>query len=284
MAASPITLYGSGQAAPRRLRLARGRRVFWGGPGKGAVAIYLLYLDEFGHPGPYVPRSKRYSHHPLFGFAGFAVPAEDMRDFDRVFLRFKQRFYSNEIKRANVRSERYEPKELRSRRDIRFAQRVMQLVGDCAGAVFAHGCVTRSSPQNHSYKGLYTSLVQASLRSFEKFLREGPGQGITRGVIIMDRRTETQNVRVLEAAQTHIFSGEMFRRGNVGIVETPLLVPSHWYHGVQAAHVIGQAVGKIYWRRKLGKQKYAKYERHLGSSLKAQTHTIGGWHSVYVRS
>lgn len=251
--------------------------------------MYLLYLDEFGHPGPYIPSDRRYRHHPLFGFAGFVVEGSRWRDFDRSFLRLKGTYYANEIETARtlggIRPERYEPKKLRSRRDIRFVADVMGLVGRCGGCVFAYGCVKHGSdPSKHSYTGLYNSHVQGALRQFEKFLRDSAGRTRGRGVVIMDRRTETQNERVLESAQSHLFSSPVFRRGDVRVIETPLLVPSEWYHGVQAADVIGRAVARIYWHRKLGNPKLERYDDRLGPVLKAHTHSIGGWHSVYVRS
>lgn len=250
--------------------------------------MYLLYLDEFGHPGPYVRGNARYCQHPLFGFAGFAVPGEKSRDFDRRFLRLKSTYYDNEIKRAltlrGLRPERFEPKQLKSRRDIRFAADVMGLAGSCAGCLFAYGTVKHSTPANHSYDGLYNNLMQWTIRQFEKYLRDRVGRRAGRGVIIMDRRTEAQNRRVLESAQSLLFSDPTFRQEHVRVVETPLLVPSEWYHGVQAAHVIGQSIGKVYWARKLGKAKYRKFDNKLGWVIRQHTHTIGGWHSVHVRS
>lgn len=250
--------------------------------------MYLLYLDEFGHPGPYVPTDKRYQHHPLFGFAGFAIPGDRWRDFDRSYLRLKCRLYKKEIARAQVlqgiRAERFEPKQLKDRRDVRFVSLVMDLVGKNNGCVFAHGCLKKSTPKTHSYEGLYNSLMQAVLRSFEKYLRDKAGKGLGRGVVIMDRRHEAQNGRVLASAQSHLFSDPVFRQPDVRIVEIPLLVPSEWHHGVQAADGIGRAIGAIYWYRRMNNVRFKKYDRDLGPTVRAHTHTIGGWHSVHVRS
>ena len=44
--------------------------------------IYIAYLDEFGHVGPYVSRTHpRHNDSPVFGFAGFVMPAEEVRGF-----------------------------------------------------------------------------------------------------------------------------------------------------------------------------------------------------------
>ena len=39
---------------------------------------YLACLDEFGHIGPYVSKEDpKYHDSPVFGFAGFVLPAEE---------------------------------------------------------------------------------------------------------------------------------------------------------------------------------------------------------------
>ena len=43
---------------------------------------YFAYLDEFGHVGPYVARTDpKYRESPVFGLAGFVLPAEEVRGF-----------------------------------------------------------------------------------------------------------------------------------------------------------------------------------------------------------
>ena len=53
----------------------------------GSRLIHIAYLDEFGHVGPYAARSD--PHHntsPVFGFAGFIMPADEVRGFGTVVL------------------------------------------------------------------------------------------------------------------------------------------------------------------------------------------------------
>lgn len=249
--------------------------------------MYLLYLDEFGHPGPYDPGDKRHRHHPLFGFAGFVIPGERWRDFDRSYLRLKKRFYKVEIERAEtlegIRSERFEPKSLTSTRDIRFASHVIGLIGKCGGHVFTRGCEKTTTVKNHSYRGLYLSLMQTTLRAFEKYLRDAAGKRVGRGVVVMDRRTEAQNTRVLESAQSLLFSHSVFRKDDVRVTDIPLLVPSEWYHGVQAADGVGRVVGASYWFRRLNDPRFKERHDKLYPLIRAHTRTIGGWHSVHVR-
>ncbi len=52
--------------------------------------IHIAYLDEFGHVVPYVSRGDpRHNDSPVFGFAGFLVPAEEVRAFGTWFFQRK---------------------------------------------------------------------------------------------------------------------------------------------------------------------------------------------------
>ena len=44
--------------------------------------MYFAYLDEFGHIGRYISRDHaRYNDSPVFGLAGFVIPAAQVRWF-----------------------------------------------------------------------------------------------------------------------------------------------------------------------------------------------------------
>jgi hypothetical protein len=46
--------------------------------------MYLLYLDEFGHTGRWIPNDPQYGHHPFFGLAGFAILGGRWADLDQI--------------------------------------------------------------------------------------------------------------------------------------------------------------------------------------------------------
>ena len=93
--------------------LVVGSVLFW----NRDVSMFVLYLDEFGHPGPFDASDSRHYHHSLFGFTGIAIEGLDWRDLDRSFLRLKAAYYRCEIQRDQtlhgIRPERWEPKQLR---------------------------------------------------------------------------------------------------------------------------------------------------------------------------
>ena len=62
---------------------------------------YLLYLDEFGHIGPYRSRNHpKYKESPVFGLAGFMMPVEHVRPFGSWFFQRKCELLKFEIERA----------------------------------------------------------------------------------------------------------------------------------------------------------------------------------------
>jgi len=248
--------------------------------------MYLLYLDEFGHPGPYEVGNFRHCQHPLFGFAGIAVAALHWRDLDRGFLNLKRVYYGDKIRHAGIvrgiRAEQWEPKQLSARRDKRFATDLLHMIRRCKGNIFAYGCLKHSTPAAHNEEGLYTSHVQGLMRSFEKFLRDAAGTELGRGAVVMDRRTEKQNQRVLASAQSYLFSSLAFRRRDTRVIETPLLVPSEWYHGVQTADMIGRIVAALHLYRICKDNRYQWAESLFGALVGKLTYRIDQWSSVFI--
>lgn len=164
--------------------------------------MQVLYADEFGHDGLWSPGDPRHSHHPLFGLAGFSVPLTLWRDLDRRFFRLKLNFYAREITDAIatkvIRPERFEPKELDSRRDIRFAGGVLDLITGLRGVVFAYGQQKPTAATRHNSDALYGSTMQGLMRAYERFLRH---RDLACGMMVLDRRNERRDVELLASAR-----------------------------------------------------------------------------------
>jgi len=61
--------------------------------------MYIAFLDEFGHIGPFVSRThKRYGHSPLFGLAGYIIPHRRVRHFATWFFQLKNQVLDPEIR------------------------------------------------------------------------------------------------------------------------------------------------------------------------------------------
>jgi hypothetical protein len=73
--------------------------------------LYIAYLDEFGHIGPYISRTDlAHKTHPVFGLAGFVLPDNRVRDFAIWFFKLKCGVLEFEIKRSGEHPARWEKK------------------------------------------------------------------------------------------------------------------------------------------------------------------------------
>ena len=77
----------------------------------GQRVTFFAYLDEFGHIGPYVSRGDpRYKESPVFGLAGFVLPAEAVRGFGTWFFQRKCELLAFEIARSGEHPALWEKK------------------------------------------------------------------------------------------------------------------------------------------------------------------------------
>ena len=67
---------------------------------------YIVYLDEFGHIGPYVSSTHpKHNTHPAFGLGGFVLPINAVRPFSSFFFELKLNLFENfDIKQAKEKA------------------------------------------------------------------------------------------------------------------------------------------------------------------------------------
>jgi hypothetical protein len=73
------------------------------------MSICFIYLDEFGHIGPFMSRAgPRYNECPVFGLAGVILPEDAIRPFATKFLQLKQHIFKDEIKKSGKLASHWE--------------------------------------------------------------------------------------------------------------------------------------------------------------------------------
>ena len=112
-------------------------------------------------------------------------------------------------------------------------------------------------------------------------MQQVAGRARDRGVIVLDERSGGQDESLLASAQSHLDGSvdQPFPR----LVAVPLVVPSEWYHGVQAADTVCRAVANVTRYRRLDEMKYSNGDAVLGPLIDELTAQIGNWDSLYVR-
>lgn len=237
----------------------------------GASHMWVLYLDEIGDCGLHNPTDPGSS--PIFGLGGIAIPVNQLRALAAAYHGLKRTLYRPElealakeateltgdppkgqeqrwrqrIKAAGfndlprgqwARVERYEvkgktlasPTVLASpsaeRRAIRFGQRVLGSLPPLGGHVFARTRLKRPPLAGHDSHAFYGRVAQELLGVFHRFLESRQSSGI----VVVDERERSQNCMLLQSMQSRIFSAPLN-----SILETPFLVDSRWFVGVQIA-------------------------------------------------
>src|SRR5664280_3805098 len=110
------------------------------------MSIHFVYLDEFGHIGPFMGRtSPRYNESPVFGLAGIILPEHAIRPFATRFLKLKQHIFKKEIERSGTISahwERHGSTIFTTKLLARYPHfrstgfRLLNYIRDCGGKVF----------------------------------------------------------------------------------------------------------------------------------------------------
>ena len=73
--------------------------------------LYFVYLDEFGHIGPYISSDDpKHKTHPAFGLAGLVLPYTEVRSFSTYFFQLKNHLLSPELDLSEDHPAKWEKK------------------------------------------------------------------------------------------------------------------------------------------------------------------------------
>ncbi len=223
------------------------------------VRTYFVYLDEFGHIGPYMGRvAKRYNESPVFGLAGIILPAEAIRPFATKFLQLKQYIFPGEIARSGVHASQWEKKgseiftaKLLARyphfRSTGF--RLINYIRDCGGKVFYYGREKIIDSTNVNSIGLYTTVLAKTIRQLENFSSD------TKSNFVMVVDEHSARKQLLATASKTMYGANPARH----MLSPPFEVESYINQNIQAADWVATIVGRL-WAYELSQTEYADHE------------------------
>ncbi|MEO9901087.1 DUF3800 domain-containing protein [Nisaea sp.] len=210
---------------------------------------HIVYLDEFGHIGPFVSRSDtRHNTSPVFGLAGIVLPISEVRAFSTWFFQRKQELLGFEINRSGAHPATWEKKgsALYTLKNVqkypelrRFTNRLFNKIQSSRGHVFYVGIEKTATIADHDPKKLYIYQLREAIKRLDQYCHEDCASGSSL-LMVLDEHTERENL-VTAAAQA-MFSSEDPRRR---LVEPPFQVESERYQTVQAADWIAAIVARI---------------------------------------
>lgn len=240
------------------------------------LEMYIAFLDEFGHVGPFQFRSApRYNESPVFGLAGILLPSESVRRFATWFYQLKGHLLEREIQASGKHPATWEKKgsdlfvarAVRKREEIRLAGfRLINKTISCGGKIFYYGREKWMHPSHSNPTGLYRTVLSQSIRRIDEFCSTRDQDFL----MIMDEHSDRK--ALFETAAKTMFGDSPAQR----LLEPPFEVESYLYQTVQVADWISSLIGKL-WNYRPRPTQYSNhdvFEMYFGVRIdSAATHS-----------
>jgi len=245
--------------------------------------LYIVYLDEFGHVGPYISNEhSQHNTHPVFGLGGFVLPAHKVRSFSSFFFKMKQELFgSYDIpearKKAENKSERFQLSTWEKKGSKQYSvanlrnfknfltgstNRIINRITNDGGFLFFVGEAKKRGVENHDPQRLYTNSLKEIIKRLDDEFKTQDAQFL---IFMDDHETRTQIVK------NAIY--EMHQQQKFQLVEAPVQVDSKLYQTIQCADWFCSIYGKIsyYDAEPDVKSDYELFKRYFGDRIqKAQ--------------
>ncbi len=213
--------------------------------------MLFVYLDEFGHVGPYFNRAHpQFNSSPIFGIGGIIFPEEAIRPFASFFLQRKAELLGFEIKKSSKQpyewekhgSNLYTTKSIIRYPEIRQTTfRIFNRINKCGGKIFYYGREKISGTEDVNPTGLYKTVFSEAIRKLDAYSAE---QG-TNFVLVVDEHSSRREL--LETAVKTMYGSAPARH----LASPPFEVESHLNQNMQAADWIAAIIGKL-WTHRFG--------------------------------
>ena len=214
----------------------------------GGCMHYFVYLDEFGHIGPFVSRNDpRHKTSPVFGFAGIAIPVSEVRKFSIFFYQLKCRLLTYDIQRDSTTppyawekkgSSLYTVKNIERYAELRQATyRIINKIRSLGGFLFYSGIEKEPPCEAHRPEALYLSVLRDCIRRLDSYCKHN--QSTFSMLLDAIDSDEPGSKRKFRLAGICAASSEMFgsHHGNTctTLLEPPYQLESHLYQNLQCA-------------------------------------------------
>lgn len=222
--------------------------------------MLVAYLDEFGHVGPYVcPEHKKFFHHPIFGYAGYVIPASNSREMGATFKHAKMQLFKTPIEKSQhpnqwerKGSEFFSSGSIKNHPEqARVFKSLVRKLKRLDGKIFFYG--------DEKQKGTKKETNKDALSITEEALRETINRLCTYAeskdsdiIILMDQITDSTRKELAAKMYAHIFGRsrpendhpEMKR-----IIDAPLHIESDLNSGIQFADWICALMSRVsHWQ------------------------------------
>jgi Protein of unknown function (DUF3800) len=222
------------------------------------MTISFVYLDEFGHMGPFMARTAaKYNESPVFGLGGLILPEAAIRPFATKFLQLKEHIFKNEIKKSGVIAGAWEKKGTSIFTAKQLAKyphfkstgfRLINSIRNAGGKIFYYGREKIAGTTDVNPMGLYTTVLGHTIRQLENY----SASVNTNFVMVVDEHSARKSL--LETAAKSMF-GET---PALHLLSPPFEVESYITQNIQAADWLCAILGRL-WAHQLRPQEYADH-------------------------
>lgn len=210
------------------------------------IMLYIAYLDEFGHIGPFIHKDHPiYQTSPVFGLAGVILPYPQVRNFATWFFQLKNKLLSFEIQRDGIHPAKWEKKgaslyttkNITKYRELRKAtNRIFNYIEKVGGNIFYVGTQKYPPSNRRTSKGLYRAVLMESIKRLNDFA----GIGNNQLMIILDQQEDQLRKEIVEASGRTMFGTDSRKN----LIEPPIQAESHLYQTLQCADWICGLLGR----------------------------------------
>ena len=209
--------------------------------------LYLAYLDEFGHIGPYLTHDHpQHKTHPAFGLAGILLPYTQVRPFSSYFYRQKNQLLQWELERSGKHPAQWEKKgsslftlqNLRSYPEVRRTTfRLLNKLKNSNGRVFYVGIEKYRQLEGQNSKGLYIQILREAIKRLDQECASMDSHFI----LMLDQSEDVLRSQLVEKASISMFGADNRQR----LIEPPIQGESHRYQLLQFADWICGIMGRL---------------------------------------
>jgi hypothetical protein len=211
------------------------------------MSVHFVYLDEFGHTGPFMSRTApKYNESPVFGLAGIILPHDAIRPIATKILKLKEYIFKDEIQRSGIRASHWEKKGIEiftAKQLARYPHfrstgfRLLNYVRNCGGKVFYYGREKISGTIAVDSAGLYKTVLSHTIRQLESFSISAN----TNFIMVMDENSVRKQL-LITALQSMYDSDNPARH----MLSPPFEVESYINQNIQAADWIAAIAGRLW--------------------------------------
>lgn len=220
------------------------------------MGTHFVYLDEFGHIGPYMGRrAPKYNESPVFGLAGMVLPENAVRPLATKILKLKEFIFKEEIANSGKPSSHWEKKgnEIFTAKQVAKYKhfrstgfRLLNYIRDLGGNTFYYGREKISGTTEVNSSGLYKTVLSHALRQLENFSIDND----TNFILVVDEHSARKQL-LITSLQTMYDHEEPVTR----MLSPPFEVESYVNQNIQAADWIAAIVGRL-WAHEIRPDEY----------------------------